>query len=68
MDEAPKWNLTGWDRLTAHDDPALVAARREFQAWLDEIPEPHQTTWRKRLESTLDAAHYSVRLELFLHH
>lgn len=62
------WDVRGWNRLTVHDDPPLVAARREFQSWLTEVPEPWQSKWRGRLESTLDHPHLSVRLELYLHH
>ncbi len=32
------------------------------------MPEPNQTVWRGRLESDLDHSHFSVRLELYLHH
>lgn len=62
------WDIRGWNRLTVHDDPPLVAARQEFQSWLTEVPEPWQRKWRSRLESTLDHPHLSVRLELYLHH
>jgi len=62
------WDIRGWNRLTVHDDPPLVAARREFLSWLAEVSEPARTVWRGRLESKLDHPHLSVRLELFLHH
>lgn len=62
------WDIRGWNRLTVHDDPPLVAARREFLSWLAEVSEPARTVWRGRLESELDHPHLSVRLELFLHH
>jgi hypothetical protein len=62
------WDIRGWNRLTVHDDPPLVAARQEFQSWLTEVPEPWQSKWRGRLESALDHPHLSVRLELYLHH
>lgn len=62
------WDVRGWNRLTLHDDPPLVAAREEFLVWLEEVPEPFRTTWENRLRSDLDSAHFSVRLELFLHH
>lgn len=62
------WNVRGWQRLTVHDDPPLVAARREFLSWLAEVSEPARTVWRGRLESELDHLHLAVRLELFLHH
>jgi hypothetical protein len=62
------WDVRGWTRLTVHDDPPLVAARQEFQSWLTEVPEPWQSKWRGRLESTSDHPHLSVRLEIYLHH
>lgn len=62
------WDIRGWNRLTVHDDPPLVAARQEFQSWLTEVPEPWQSKWRGRLESAKDHLHLSVRLELYLHH
>jgi hypothetical protein len=62
------WDIRGWNRLTVHDDPPLLAARQEFQSWLTEVPEPWQSKWRGRLESALDHPHLSVRLELYLHH
>jgi hypothetical protein len=62
------WDIRGWNRLTVHDNPPLIAARREFQSWLTEVPEPWQSKWRERLESKLDHPHLSVRLELYLHH
>lgn len=62
------WNVRGWQRLTVHDDPPLVAARQEFQSWLTEVPEPWQSKWRGRLEGAQDHPHLSVRLELYLHH
>jgi len=51
-----------------HDDPPLVAARQELLSWLAEVEEPHQTAWTQRLKSDLDHPHFSVRLELYLHH
>lgn len=63
------WDIRGWNRLTVHNDPPLVAARQEFQSWLTEVPEPWQSKWRGRLKSALeDHPHLSVRLELYLHH
>ena len=62
------WDIRGWNRLTVHDDPPLVAARQEFQSWLTEVPEPWQSKWRGRLEGAQDHLHLSVRLELYLHH
>ncbi|MFC2067702.1 hypothetical protein ACFLTP_01625 [Chloroflexota bacterium] len=48
---AMMWNLRGWERLSAHDDPPLVVARQEFLTWLAEVPEPFQISWKQRLES-----------------
>lgn len=62
------WDVRGWKRLVIHDAPQLVAAREEFLSWLEEVPEPYQTAWRRRLESDLDHPHYSARLELYLYH
>ncbi len=62
------WDIRGWKSLTIHDDPPLVAAREEFLSWLSKVPEPHRASWKQRLESELDHPHYSVRLELYLHH
>ncbi len=54
--------------MTIHDDAPLVAAREEFLSWLSKVPQPHQASWKGRLMSVLDHPHYSVRLELYLHH
>lgn len=62
------WDLRGWKHLTVHDEPPLVAARQEFLSWLTEVSEPIKTAWKGRLESDLDHPHFSVRLELYLHH
>jgi len=62
------WDVRGWKSLTVHDDPPLVAAREEFLSWLSKVPQPHQASWKGRLVSGLDHPHYSVRLELYLHH
>jgi len=62
------WDIKGWKHLTLHDDPPLVAARQEFLSWLAEVPEPNQPVWGERLKSNLDHPHFSVRLELYLHH
>jgi len=62
------WDLRGWKHLTVHDDLPLVAAKQEFLSWLSELPEPNQTVWEGRLKSDQDHPHFSVRLELFLHH
>ena len=63
-----QWDIRGWKRLTVHDDPPLVAARKEFLAWLAEVPEAHRADLDARLRSDLDDAHLSARLELFVHH
>ncbi len=62
------WDIRGWKRLTVHNDPPLVAARHEFLSWLAEVLEPNQPVWGERLKSDLDHPHFSVRLELYLHH
>lgn len=67
-DGGPVWDLHGWNLLTAHDAPALVASRKEFLQWLEEVPQPHQTELKARLESKLDHPHYSARQELAIHH
>ncbi|MCH8898105.1 MAG: hypothetical protein IIC33_07415, partial [Chloroflexi bacterium] len=54
--------------MAVHDDAPLPAAKTEFLAWLEEVAEPHQSVWGSRLRSNLDHPHFSVRLELFLHH
>lgn len=66
--EAGMWDIRGWNRLTVHSNPPLVAARREFLSWVAEVAEPVRTIWGGRLQSKLDHPHLSVRLELFLHH
>ena len=63
-----EWDIHGWKHLTVHDDPPLVTVRGEFLTWLEEVPEPHRTDLNHRLKSTLDAPHFSARLELFMHH
>lgn len=63
-----EWDIRGWRRLTVRDDPPFVAAREEFLKWLTEVPEPHRTDLHRRLKSRLDHAHFSARLELFIHH
>ena len=63
-----EWDLHGWNLLTAHDDPSLVGAREEFLAWVAEVPQPHRLDLDQRLKSKLDHAHFSARLELFVHH
>ena len=65
---ATDWDIRGWKSLTVHDDPPLVAARKEFLAWLEEVPEPHKSDLDSRLKSKLDHSHFPARLELFTHH
>jgi hypothetical protein len=66
MTEA-EWDVRGWRRLTVHDDPPLLAARREVLAWLDEVPQSARRVLESRLQSDLDHPHLSARMELFLH-
>jgi len=66
--ESPLWDVRGWKRLTIHEDPPVVAARKEFLAWLAEVPDPYSVDLNARLRSKLDHAHLSARLELFVHH
>ena len=68
QDAIVDWDIRGWRRLTAHDDPPLVAARNEFVAWLHEVPERQRTGLGSRLKSELDHPHLSARLEIFVHH
>ncbi|GEM_PF-2292029 len=66
--ESPLWDIRGWKRLTVNEDPSLVDARKEFQAWVTEVPVPHSADVGARLRSETDDAHLSARLELYLHH
>lgn len=66
MTEA-KWDVRGWKRLTVHDEPPLLGARREVVAWLDGVPAPARKGLESRLQSDLDHPHLSARMELFLH-
>ncbi len=66
--ESPLGDVRGWRRLTVHEDPPLVAAREEFLAWLEDVPEPYRVDLDARLRSELDHAHLSARLELYVHH
>ena len=61
------WNVHGWEHLTG-DEPGVVAFREELLRQLEEVPQPHRDGWEKRLKSKLDHPHFSVRLELYLHH
>ena len=54
--------------MSANNDPPLVGAREEFLHWLDEVPELNRNSWQQRLLSNQDHPHFSVRLELYLHH
>lgn len=67
-DSAPRWDIRGWQRLIVHDDPPLVAARNEFLNWAVEMPEAARADIGARLRSSIDHAHLSARLELFVHH
>ena len=62
------WDVHGWGHLAVNNDPPLLAARKEFLEWLDEVPEPHRSDLESRLKSRLDHAHFSARLELYIHH
>ena len=57
----------GWERLQ-NDRPQVVAFREQLLSWLEEVKEPRQTQWSKRLKSNDDHAFYPVVLEIFLHH
>ena len=46
----------------------MVAARDEFLEWLMEIPPAGRADIDARLRSTREHAHFSARLELFVHH
>ena len=62
-----KYNVRGWGHLSG-DKPVIVEARKEVLRQLREVPESHRDSWEKRLKSKLDHSHFSVRLELYLHH
>ena len=62
-----KFNVHGWEHLSG-DKPVIVAAREEISRQLEAVPECHKKTWAKRLKSKQDHPHFSVRLELYLHH
>ena len=61
-----QFNVHGWEHLSG-DNPAVVAAREGILSKLNSVPEPHRTTWEKRLKSKLDHPHFSVRLEIYLY-
>ena len=62
----PTFNIHGWEHLSG-DNPSVVAARENILCQLKSVPEPHRTSWEKRLKSKLDHAHFSVRLEIYLY-
>ena len=61
------WNIRGWDHLKG-DNPGVIAAREEILRLLDDVPEPHMSNWKKRIESKLDHPYFSTYLEIYLHH
>lgn len=62
-----RFNIHGWDNLSG-DNPEVVRSRDEVLRQLAEVPEPHRSAWGNRLKSKLDHQHFSVRLEIYLHH
>lgn len=60
------WNVHGRDNLIGNK-PGIVAAREELMQWLKDVPGIERDRWRNRLKSK-DHHHFSVRLELYLHH
>ena len=62
-----KWYKQGWETLEGNQ-PAVVAARERVLRHLQEVPEPNRAAWEKRLTSKIDHSHFSVRLEISLHH
>ena len=62
-----KWYKQGWETLEGNQ-PAVVAARERVLRHLWEVPEPNRAAWEKRLTSKIDHSHFSVRLEISLHH
>lgn len=62
-----KFNVHGWDHLSS-DKPVITTVRAETLWQLAGVPESHRDSWDKRLKSKLDHSHFSVRLELYLHH
>lgn len=62
-----KFSIHGWEHLSG-DNPEGAEAGNEVIRQLDEVPNPHRLVWEKRLKSKLDHPHFSVRLEVYLHH
>ena len=62
-----KWHKQGWETLEGNQ-PEVVAARESVLRHLWDVPEPNRAAWEKRLKSKLDHSHFSVRLEISLHH
>ena len=62
-----KFSTQGWGHFS-RNLPQVVVARKDVLQQLEEVPEPHRSVWEKRLKSKLDHPHFSVRLEIFLHH
>ena len=63
ISESPLWGVRGWKRLTVHEEASLVVARKEFLAWLREVPNEQRADLEARLHSERDHAHLSARLE-----
>ena len=61
------FNIQGWGHLSGNH-PETVEIRRNVLQQLGEVPEPHRSDWKGRLKSKLDHSHFSVRLEIYLHH
>lgn len=62
-----KFNVHGWEHLSGNHSE-IVEIRKDVLQQLGEVQEPHRSVWEKRLKSKLDHSHFSVRLEIFLHH
>ncbi len=62
-----KRNVHGWEHLVG-DKPNVAAVRAGVLRQLAEVPQPHRQECEERLKSELDHHHFSVRLELYLHH
>ena len=63
----PKFSAQGWSHLSG-DHPEIAAVRNDILRLLQKVPEPHRSEWAKRLKSKLNHPHFSVRLEIVLHH
>ena len=61
------WNIRGWNHLEG-DNPGIISVQEEILRLLGDVPEPHMSNWKKRLESKRDDSHFSTRLEIYLHH